>query len=144
MSSSFRSIISELICYNYDNMTVQAVAKKEQKNAENDEDKDLQNELTLLVNKVTGKDQSLIQPAIEMLKYLIRTSTTSMTSVPKPLKYLAPYYGTLKKTYRSIENSQLKKGIADVISLLAMGTAGGEEAKNHRECLKFCLLGKIQ
>lgn len=65
-----------------------------------------------------------------------------MTSVPKPLKYLAPYYDTLKNTYQKTDNVQLKKSIADVISLLAMGTAGGEEAKNNRDCLKYCLRGK--
>lgn len=78
-----------------------------------------------------------------MLKYLIRTSTTSMTSVPKPLKYLAQYYSILKNTCQKMDNAQLKKSIADVISLLAMGTAGGEEAKNNRECLKYCLRGKV-
>lgn len=103
----------------------------------------LQYALYLLVPVLQGRDQSLIQPAVEMLKYLIRTSTTSMTSVPKPLKYLSPHYDTLKKSYQKMDNSQLKKGIADVISLLAMGTAGGEEAKNNRECLKYCLRGKV-
>lgn len=88
-----------------------------------------------------ASDQSLIPTALEMLKYLIRTSTTSMTSVPKPLKYLAPYYDNLKNTHKKMDNNQLKKGIADVISLLAMGTAGGEEARNNRECLKYCLQG---
>lgn len=76
-----------------------------------------------------------------MLKYLIRTSTTSMTSVPKPLKYLSPYYDVLKKTHQKMDNVQLKKSLADVISLLAIGTAGGEEAKNNRDCLKYCLQG---
>lgn len=66
-----------------------------------------------------------------------------MTSVPKPLKYLAPYYDTLKNAYDKTDNVQLKKGMADVISLLAMGTAGGEEAKNNRDCLKYCLRGNF-
>lgn len=91
-----------------------------------------------------GTDQSLIPPALEMLKYLIRTSTTSMTSVPKPLKYLSPYYDILKRTHKKIDHIQLKKGIADVISLLAMGTAGGEEAKKNRDCLKYCLQGTMK
>lgn len=76
------------------------------------------------------------------MKYLIRTSTTSMTSVPKPLKYLAPYYNQLKETHKNMSKGNTKKILADVISVLAMGTAGGEEAKNQRDCLKYCLLGK--
>lgn len=67
-----------------------------------------------------------------------------MTSVPKPLKFLTPHYETLKMAFKQTGNTQLKKGIADVISLLAMGTAGGEEAKTQRDCLKYCLLGKIE
>lgn len=90
-----------------------------------------------------GSDQTVISPALEMLKYLIRTSTTSMTSVPKPLKYLSPFYDNLKKTHKKMDNVQWKKSLADVISLLAMGTAGGEDSKSNRECLKYCLQGNV-
>lgn len=38
----------------------------------------------------------------------IRTSTSSMTSVPKPLKFLRPHYGTLKTYYETMEDSELK------------------------------------
>lgn len=64
-----------------------------------------------------------------------------MTSVPKPLKFLAPYYDILKNTFKKIGDSSTKKSLADVISVLAMGTAGGEEAKKNCDCLKYCLLG---
>lgn len=55
---------------------------------------------------------------------------------------MAPYYDILKQTHSKIDNIPLKKSIADVISLLAMGTAGGEKAKNNRDCLVYCLDGK--
>lgn len=38
----------------------------------------------------------------------IRTSTSSMTSVPKPLKFLRPHYGTLKAYYETMGKSDLK------------------------------------
>jgi hypothetical protein len=38
----------------------------------------------------------------------IRTSTSSMTSVPKPLKFLRPHYGTLKAYYETMAESELK------------------------------------
>lgn len=38
----------------------------------------------------------------------IRTSTSSMTSVPKPLKFLRPHYGTLKAYYETMVESELK------------------------------------
>uniref|UniRef100_A0AAR5QB63 26S proteasome non-ATPase regulatory subunit 2 n=3 Tax=Dendroctonus ponderosae TaxID=77166 RepID=A0AAR5QB63_DENPD len=106
-----------------------------------EEDKELQRELKLLVEKITGTDPNLIPPALKMLKYLIRTSTTSMTSVPKPLKYLSPYYAQLKETHKHMPKGFTKRVLADVISVLAMGTCGGEEARNQRECLKYCLMG---
>lgn len=58
-----------------------------------------------------------------MLSKLIRTSTTSMTSVPKPLKFLREHYPALKQVYEKIENPQTKKFCADVVSVLAMGVS---------------------
>ncbi|XP_030745305.1 26S proteasome non-ATPase regulatory subunit 2-like [Sitophilus oryzae] len=111
---------------------------------EYEEDKEMQNELKLLVDKITGTDVKLIPSALEMLKYLIRTSTTSMTSVPKPLKYLAPSYNLLKESHKNMAKGNIKNSLADVISVLAMGTGGGEEARRNKECLKYCLLGTMK
>ncbi|CAG9865525.1 unnamed protein product [Phyllotreta striolata] len=125
-------------------MAATAVAVPRKLDEESEEDKELQSELKLLVDKITGKDQLLIPSALEMMKYLIRTSTTSMTSVPKPLKYLAPFYDELKKAHEKMSNDAVKKSLADIISLLAMGTAGGEEAKKNRDCLRYCLMGTMK
>lgn len=38
----------------------------------------------------------------------IRTATSSMTSVPKPLKFLRPHYGTLQAQYEKMPESDLK------------------------------------
>ena len=38
----------------------------------------------------------------------IRASTSSMTSVPKPLKFLRPHYGTLKAFHQTMPASDLK------------------------------------
>ena len=43
-----------------------------------------------------GSDDKAVQrKAIETLRNEIRTATSSMTSVPKPLKFLREHYGTL-------------------------------------------------
>lgn len=78
-----------------------------------------------------------------MLKFLIRTSTTSMTSVPKPLKYLAPHYGSIIEAYDRMDEGVCKKKCADIISVLAMGPTGGDTAKKNKDCLRFCLLGEL-
>lgn len=59
-----------------------------------------------------------------MLCKLIRTSTTSMTSVPKPLKFLREHYPSLKLVYEKIQDPETKKFCADVVSVLAMGVSG--------------------
>lgn len=53
-------------------------------------------------------DQQHYRQALECLRTEIRASTTSMTSVPKPLKFLRPHYGTLKKAYEKISDDETK------------------------------------
>lgn len=108
-----------------------------------EEDKRLQEELNMLVEKLTGNEVDLYLPALQMLTNLIRTSTTSMTSVPKPLKFLREHYPTLKVVYEKIEDEKTKKFCADVVSVLAMGVSGSVDAAEKRECLKYCMLGTM-
>jgi hypothetical protein len=42
----------------------------------------------------------LYKPALEQIKDFIKTSTSSMTAVPKPLKFLR-HYESLEKAYAS-------------------------------------------
>lgn len=91
-----------------------------------------------------GSEARLMPPALEMLKFLIRTSTTSMTSVPKPLKYLTPYYLQIKNAYDKMTDVNTKKLCADIISVLAMGPIAKENNKESTDCLKYCLLGLIE
>ncbi|KAG9149835.1 hypothetical protein Leryth_024664 [Lithospermum erythrorhizon] len=67
----------------------------------------------------------------------IRTSTSSMTSVPKPLKFLRPHYGTLKNYYEKMTDFDLKRLLADILSVLALTMS----AEGERESLKYRLLG---
>ena len=53
-------------------------------------------------------DQSLYKAALESLRTQIKSSTTSMTSVPKPLKFLRPHYETLKEVYQKIKDNETK------------------------------------
>lgn len=46
-------------------------------------------------------DTSLYKPTLEAIKTSIKTSTSSMTAVPKPLKFLRPHYANLEKAYES-------------------------------------------
>ena len=58
--------------------------------------------------------------ALETLKQTIISSTTSMTSVPKSLKYLRFEYTKLKLCYANITDEKTKKLCADIISVIAI------------------------
>ena len=68
----------------------------------------------------------------------IKSATTSMTSVPKPLKFLRQHYSGLKATFEAMPaGSANKAALADVLSVLAMNSG----AEGAREGLKFRLAG---
>ena len=75
-----------------------------------------------------------------MIKTEITEATTSMTSVPKPLKYLRPHYETLKHCHRMArELNPSKKLMADLLAVLAMTMS---EPGSH-EILHFKKQGTI-
>ncbi|XP_010768327.1 26S proteasome non-ATPase regulatory subunit 2-like [Notothenia coriiceps] len=80
--------------------------KEEQELSE--EDKQLQEDLEMMVERLAEKNTELHHPALEELRRLIRSSTTSMTSVPKPLKFLRPHYGKLKEIYEGMAAGENK------------------------------------
>lgn len=109
--------------------------KKEEQIELSEEDKHLQEELTMLVERLSESNVSLHKPALEALRSQIRASTSSMTSVPKPLKFLRPHFDTLKEIYTNWGNGENKRFLADIISVLGMTISEG------RECLKYRMLG---
>ncbi|XP_065873608.1 26S proteasome non-ATPase regulatory subunit 2 homolog A [Euphorbia lathyris] len=113
--------------------------KKDDKKDEDlsDEDIALKQQLELYVERVQDPDTGLQKVALESMRQEIRSATSSMTSVPKPLKFLRPHYGTLKAYYDTMVESELKKYLADILSVLALTMS----AEGERESLKYRLLG---
>lgn len=70
------------------------------------------------------------------MKTTIKTSTSSMTAVPKPLKFLRPHYETLTSTYDDWPTSEEKTSLADVLSVIGM-TYSDEDTQ---DTLKYRLL----
>jgi 26S proteasome regulatory subunit N1 len=54
-----------------------------------------------------GKKE-LYKPSLDQIREFIRTSTSSMTAVPKPLKFLRPHYDTLTKLFDQWEEGEDK------------------------------------
>ncbi|CAI6342293.1 unnamed protein product [Periconia digitata] len=112
-------------------------SKKDAPQAEelSEEDQQLKSDLDMLAERILGPDKDLYMPALEKIKEFIKTSTSSMTAVPKPLKFLRPHYENFEKTYDSWPASDIKKSFADMLSVLGM-TYSDEE---RLDCLKYRL-----
>ena len=52
---------------------------------------------------------------LEKMVEEVRTSTSSMTSVPKPLKFLRPHYPTLTACYEGMSDSEVRLELADIL-----------------------------
>jgi len=118
-----------------------AVAKGKGKKKDDDdlseEDQALKDQLDLYVLRSQDADPGVQKLALESMRQEIRSATSSMTSVPKPLKFLRPHYGTLKSYFETMPESELKKYMADILSVLALTMS----IEGERESLKYRLLG---
>ena len=54
-----------------------------------------------------GASIPLRTAALRILRSEVRSSTSSMTAVPKPLKYLAPFYERIKSTFLTMDGPRL-------------------------------------
>src|SRR5882757_7010254 len=81
-------------------------------------------------------DASLYKPSLEAIKDSIKTSTSSMTAVPKPLKFLRPHYEPMTKLYEEWPAGDDKNSLADVLSVIGM-TYSDED---RQDTLKYRLL----
>lgn len=102
-----------------------------------EEDRELKEKLELLAERARDPDPSLSKSALETIRSEIRSATSSMTSVPKPLKFLRTHFPALKEHFRSISSGKVAELSADILSVLSM-TMGDEE---KRESLHFKLKG---
>ncbi len=82
----------------------------------------------------------MYKAALEALRTSIRTATSSMTSVPKPLKFLRPHYPALVQVYSHWAPCENRALLSDILSVLGMTYA--EEGK--RDCLSFRLSGSSE
>lgn len=117
---------------------------KGSKNAEDkeqelsEEDMELKKNLELMVERVKENDPGVQKLALISLCNEIRSTAATMTSVPKPLKFLRPHYEVLKARLEELPDGDNKALLADVVSILATTTA---KAEGDREALKYRLLG---
>lgn len=75
--------------------------KKQAEEELSDEDKALIEKMQMLVTRCTDVEKGLRVNALTEMAREIREATSSMTSVPKPLKFLRPHYATLQQNHTS-------------------------------------------
>ena len=63
-------------------------------------------------------------------------ATSSMTSVPKPLKLLREYYARLEEVYEKMATGPSQAVLADILSMQAMA-----EEDKERKILKYRMKG---
>eukprot|EP00002_Diphylleia_rotans_P008447 TRINITY_DN1828_c0_g2_i1.p1 TRINITY_DN1828_c0_g2~~TRINITY_DN1828_c0_g2_i1.p1 ORF type:complete len:870 (-),score=207.08 TRINITY_DN1828_c0_g2_i1:486-3095(-) len=110
--------------------------KKEKEEPElSEEDLKLKTDLELLVTRTLEGDAGVQKLALERMRAEIKNSTSSMTSVPKPLKFLRPHYETLKKYFAEHEDCPNRALLSDILSVLAMtmGAEGAFESLHYRK-----------
>jgi 26S proteasome regulatory subunit N1 len=62
----------------------------------------------LLVERLADRDLAQRDNALKMLRNEIAGATRTLTSVPKPLKFLSPHYQTIVKLFDEQTDVQLK------------------------------------
>jgi 26S proteasome regulatory subunit N1 len=77
--------------------------------------------------------------ALNHLKTEVKQSTSSMTSIPKPFKFLRPHYPGMSTLYSQLAATAFKKNFADFLSVLAMSLAD----PYNGESLKFLFEGTM-
>ncbi len=61
------------------------------------------------MERLADKEPELARTAIESLKTEVRSSTSSMTGIPRPFKFLKPHYERIKQAFANCPDS-LKVG----------------------------------
>ncbi len=113
-----------------------------------EEDRDLKERLETCVSTVLNEQNEanvtipIRNNALDVIVNELRTATASMTSVPKPLKFLRPHFTKLKTLYSTMDSTsvatldnaslEFRARLADVLAVLAM-TMGkpGEFPSGH-------------
>ena len=67
-----------------------------------EEDQELKDELNLCVERLQENDKSLYAGSLSIMREKIRSSTSSLTSVPKPLKFLREHFDSLKEVHEKL------------------------------------------
>jgi 26S proteasome regulatory subunit N1 len=76
------------------------------------------------VERLSDTESGIRNNALEMIKTEVAGATSSMSSVPKPLKFMTPLYEKLTETYNKYTSEdRFKKSLANLCSVIGMVAA---------------------
>eukprot|EP01060_Flectonema_neradi_P030768 TRINITY_DN4533_c0_g2_i2.p1 TRINITY_DN4533_c0_g2~~TRINITY_DN4533_c0_g2_i2.p1 ORF type:complete len:835 (+),score=183.39 TRINITY_DN4533_c0_g2_i2:42-2546(+) len=107
-----------------------------------EEDLKIKSDVQDCVDKIYDKDEGIQKLAITTLTNLLRTSTgSSVTSIPKPLKFCRAHYPKLVEHYNKMNaTSENAKSLADVLALVSISMFSKKEG-DETPSLSFKLKG---
>lgn len=110
---------------------------------ENSADREFVETVELIVQRISDPEPAIVNAALEQLRGMLRSTTTSMTCVPKTLRLLRDYLPNFSKIFSSFPTTDAVNysHFADILSALHMTTATTGETSDL-QVLKFRLLGK--
>ena len=94
--------------------------KKDKQMELSDEDKEYKFNLDTMINGLFDSEIEIRKNAFNMIKNEILTSTSSMTSIPRPLKFFRLHYDKLKEFYNSLIDLEYKNLIGQLLSVLVL------------------------
>lgn len=72
----------------------------------------LKEKIELLIERLSDRDMAQREFALKELKNEISSATSSITSVPKPLKFLFSHYQKLRAAFEAQPDNELKVSIS--------------------------------
>lgn len=72
----------------------------------------LKEKIELLIERLSDRDMAQREFALKELKNEISSATSSITSVPKPLKFLFSHYPKLRAAFEAQPDNELKVSIS--------------------------------
>lgn len=94
----------------------------------------------MCVERLTDKEAGLRANALEMIKTEVAGATSSMSSVPKPLKFMTPLYEKLVEIFDNYKTEdKFKRQLANLCSVIGMVAAKDDS----NDMLTYCLKGEL-
>ncbi|KAJ2469699.1 proteasome regulatory particle base subunit [Coemansia sp. RSA 2322] len=109
---------------------------KDEQDELSEDDRQLVSELEMIVERLKEESVDIHRSAMENLNNIIRSTASSMTSVPKPLKFLKVHYPALSELHGQWTDEANRKSLASILSLLGMAY----DREGRRDCLKYRLI----